>query len=163
MDERLCKLDKTYSKSKGIHTAIKSEDAAVGPSGEVPFSKFSNFHFCFVFTSIYHRSELSKKLDCTEDACIKKIAFTITTSKWSPPFLFFSARSAEKNFYMIATQEPFVLKARRIFFQKLESETAKNSLGKIAFSLTKHSNFRFGAKFSKNGGQESGLGGRPAG
>ena len=40
------------------------------------------------------------------------------------------------------------------FFQKLDPETAKKSLCKIAFFLTKHSIFRLRAKFLENGGEE---------
>ena len=54
---------------------------------------------------------------------------------------------------MIATHEPFAPKAQEeFFFQKLDPETAKNSLCKIAFFFTKLSIFRLRAKFSKNGG-----------
>ena len=44
--------------------------------------------------------------------------------------------------------------AERFFFQKLDPETAQNSLCKIAFFFTKHSIFRLRAKILKNGGEE---------
>ena len=42
--------------------------------------------------------------------------------------------------------------AENFVFEKLDPETAQNSLCKIAFFFTKHSIFRLRAKFSKNGG-----------
>ena len=82
-----------------------------------------------------------------------KKTITITTIERSPPSFKFCAEGAEKIFYAIATQEPFAPKVRRLFlFQKLNPETAKKSLCKIAFFFTKLSIFRLRAKFSKNGG-----------
>jgi len=53
-------------------------------------------------------------------------------------------------FYAIATKELFAPKARRgCFVQNLNSEIAKNSLCKIAFSFTKHSIFRLSGNSSK--------------
>ena len=63
---------------------------------------------------------------------------------------------------MIATQKPFAPKARREFFLKLDPETAKNSLCKIAFFFTKHSIFRLWAKILQNGAEESSLGAQAA-
>ena len=78
----------------------------------------------------------------------------------------FCAEGAEKILYVIAMQEPFAPKARRIFFlEKLNPETAKISLCKIAFffSLLNIQFFWLRAKFLKNGGYESRFGVRPAG
>ena len=65
----------------------------------------------------------------------------------------FCAEGAKKDFYVIATQEPFAPKARRdFFFQKLDPGTAKNSLCKVVnwhFSLLNIRFFGFGQNFRK--------------
>ena len=80
----------------------------------------------------------------------------------SPPSFFFRAKRGE-NFLCDSNTRAFRAEgAVRIFFQKLDPETAKKSLCKIAFFLTKHSILRLRRKFSKNHGEESILGARAA-
>ena len=66
--------------------------------------------------------------------------------------LFFRAKRGENFFYDSNTWAFCAEGAGRFVFQKLDPETAQNSLCKIAFFFTTLSICRLRAKFSKNGG-----------
>ena len=87
--------------------------------------------------------------------------------EWSPPSFFFRtkrgeifwhdsdtrafrAEGAERIFYVIATQEPFAPKARRIFSSRIRKKMATNSPTKIyLISMRFEHFFGFGQNFRK--------------
>ena len=80
-----------------------------------------------------------------------------------PTLPFFSARSAEKIFYMIATHEPFAPKAQEEFFFKNSiSKQRKILYVKLHFSLLNIQFFGFGQNFRKMAARNLILGARAA-
>ena len=63
---------------------------------------------------------------------------------------------------MIATQEPFAPKAQKYFFQKLNPETAKHALCKIALFFTTTFNFSASGKIFEKVAHQIATRGRPA-